>query len=165
VADRGRVVVIGVGNELRRDDGAGLEAARRVREHVAWGGVDVCEESGELLRLLDVWYGCHAAFVIDAIRSAAAPATVRRLDVSDVPLDAAIRRSASSHAVGLGDAIELARKLGQLPSRVIVYAIEGGDFSFGRGLSEPVRSATRIVAAAVVAELDALAVTQCWARA
>jgi len=165
VADRGRVAVIGVGNELRGDDGAGLVVARGVREHAGCAGVDVYEESGELLRLLDSWHGCRAAVVIDAMRSGAAPVTVRRLDLSDAPLDAAIRRPASSHAVGLGDAIELARKLGRLPARVIVYAIEGGDFSFGHGLSEPVRSATRIAVAAVVAELETLTAAQCWASA
>jgi hydrogenase maturation protease len=47
-------LVIGLGNDFRRDDGAGRIAARRVRE-LAGDTVHVVEESGEGAALMDTW--------------------------------------------------------------------------------------------------------------
>jgi hydrogenase maturation protease len=152
---RRRAVVIGVGNQLRGDDAVGLEVARRVRRVAERAGAEVREESGERLRRLDAWDGRDAAFVVDAMRSSATPGAVRRLDASDAPLDAAVGGAASTHAVALADAIERARALGRLPPRVIVYAIEGADFTPGGAISTPVVAAVTTAAAAVMGELDA----------
>jgi hydrogenase maturation protease len=47
----------------------------------------------------------------------------------------------STHAFGVGDAVELARTLGRLPSRMVVYGVEGSDFDAGAALSPPVLAA------------------------
>ncbi len=47
----------------------------------------------------------------------------------------------STHALGLGEAIELARALGRLPGRLLVYGVEGADFGTGEGLSPAVTAA------------------------
>jgi hydrogenase maturation protease len=47
----------------------------------------------------------------------------------------------STHAIGVVEAIELARVLQQLPPRLIVYGIEGIQFDIGRELSEKVLQA------------------------
>ena len=50
----------------------------------------------------------------------------------------------STHVFGVGEAIELARVLEQLPPILIVYAIEGENFSTGIGLTSKVeRSSTK----------------------
>ena len=152
---RAQTVVIGVGNELRGDDGVGLDVARRVRAFARRAGVEVREESGELLRLLDTWDGRRATVLVDAMRSGAVPGAVRRLDASDAPLNPAVGAPGCTHALTLADAIELARALGRLPPRVIVYAIEGADFTPGSALSRPVAAAVTTAAAAVMGELGA----------
>jgi len=62
--------------------------------------------------------------------------------------------AASSHGMGLGEAVELARVLGRLPERLVVYAVEGEDVSVGRGLSAPVRTAVAVVAERVRQEIQ-----------
>ena len=47
----------------------------------------------------------------------------------------------STHGFGLAEALELARALGQLPRRCIVYAIEGASFETGAPLSPEVAAA------------------------
>lgn len=137
----GGVLVIGLGSELRGDDGAGIAVARRLRGAARRAGVEVREVAGEPLELLDAWDGRRAVVLVDAMRSGAAPGTVRRLDATAAPLPAAIGPVASTHAVGLGEAIELARALQRLPPRVIVHAVEGARFAPGRGLSPAVAAA------------------------
>jgi len=132
------VLVIGVGNSYRSDDAAGLQVARRLRDARE---LDVRESEGEPVALLDEWDGADAAIVIDAVFSGAPPGTIHRLDASAKPLPAQIAGAPSTHAVGLGQAIELGRTLGRLPRKLIVYGIEGERFTAGEDLSPRVAAA------------------------
>jgi hydrogenase maturation protease len=142
--------VIGIGNPLRGDDAAGLLVARRVRE-LAGAEVDVRELEGEPSRLIDAWQGAATAVVADAARSGAVPGTVMRFDATEGPLPPFVSAT-STHALGLGDAIELARALGRLPSRLIVYAIEGARFGAGDALTPAVAAAVETTAEAALGE-------------
>jgi hydrogenase maturation protease len=128
--------VIGLGNAVRGDDAAGLIAARRL------GGL---EHEGDPLALLDLWQGAELVVVIDAVSSGADPGTLHRFDAVAGPLPARLRSSTSTHAVGLGEAIELARALGRLPARLVVYGIEGERFATGTALTPPVTAAVEAV--------------------
>jgi hydrogenase maturation protease len=59
----------------------------------------------------------------------------------------------STHGFGLAETIELARKMGYLPGKCVVFAVEGASFEAGRPLSGPARSAARGVAARIRHEL------------
>jgi hydrogenase maturation protease len=132
-----RTLVVGVGNAARGDDAAGLLAARRL------GGVELEGDPSTLVDLLD---GADEAVVIDAVRSGAAPGTVHRFVVGDAP-PAAMPRGASTHLLGLAEALELARVLGRLPRRATVYGIEGSRFAVGDAVSPAVAAAIdRVVA-------------------
>jgi hydrogenase maturation protease len=145
------VVVVGVGNAYRGDDAAGLAVAERIRGRVPVG-VAVVECEQEPTRLLDAWHAADVALVVDAATSGAPPGTVHRFDTSEGPLPARVFRS-SPHAFGVGDAVELARALGRLPGRVVVYGIEGADFTAGAALSAPVEAAVGRVVAEVEEEV------------
>ena len=79
--------------------------------------------------------------LVDAVRSGAAPGTSTASTVADRPLPAGLRSSTSTHAVGIGEAIELARALGRLPRRLVVYGVEGRRFDAGAALSPDVAAA------------------------
>src|SRR5437763_17171084 len=61
---------------------------------------------------------------------------------------------ASSHGLGLDDAIALAAALDRMPGRLVVHAIEAADLTQGPGLSPPVAAAVDTVARAVLADLN-----------
>ncbi len=135
-----RVVVIGIGNVYRGDDAVGLAVAERLRAREP-SGVTVLDCEQEPTRLLDAWEGADVALVVDAAASGAVEAgTVHRFDTSEGRIPARVFRS-STHAFGVGDAVELARALGRLPGRVVVYGVEGADFTTGAALSAPVEAA------------------------
>jgi hydrogenase maturation protease len=133
------LIVIGVGNAWRGDDGAGLAVARRLRE-LAPAGIEVREVEGDATALVDAWSGAEHVVVVDAAQSGAAPGTVRRFDARSQPLPVRSLRS-STHAFGVSDAVELARSLDRLPDRLDVYAIEGASFVAGDRLSPSVERA------------------------
>ena len=144
-----RVVVVGVGNAYRGDDGAGLAVAERVRGLVEGVEVVTCEQ--EASRVIDAIEGRDAAVLVDASSSGATPGTIHRFDASIEPVPARSFRS-STHAFGVAEAIELARALGKLPGTVVVYGIEGEEFSAGEGLSAAVAAAVEPAVDAVMGE-------------
>ena len=142
--DRPRRVVLGIGNPERGDDAAGREVARLLRKMLPQD-VAVAELDGDAADLLTRLEGAAAAFLVDACASDGSAGTVRRFDVVATPLPQHTF-GLSTHALGLVEAIELARALGQLPPRCIVYAIEGASFDAGAPLSSPVAAAVAEVA-------------------
>jgi len=146
-----RVVVIGVGNLYRRDDAAGLMVTQRLRQ-IAPSHVTVMELEGEPTSLLDAWKDAHTVVVIDAVFSGAEAGTIHRLDAQAGAIPQELFRY-STHAVSVAEAIELARALGQLPPKLLVYGIEGKDFRAGVGLSPEVEGSVAELTERVLQEL------------
>lgn len=148
------LLVVGVGNEYRGDDGAGIAAARYIRAK-GLPDIQVIEQPGEGTALIDLWQTTQAqiVYLIDAMNSGALPGSTARFEAHHDPLPAQLAEH-SSHLFGVAQAVELARVLGCLPPQLIVYAIEGGCFDFGAGLSAEVEAAARQVAERIVMEIE-----------
>lgn len=109
-----RVLVIGIGNTYRGDDGAGLAVAEWLRG-TAPPDVGVVRHEGEPISLLDTWDQVPVVYLVDAMASGAEPGSICRFDAADGLLTAGLRPR-GSHALGVADAIELGRVLGRLPA-------------------------------------------------
>ncbi|MDJ0449081.1 hydrogenase maturation protease [Methylocystis sp. JR02] len=151
---QGRVVAIGVGNLDRGDDAAGREVARRLRA-AGESHAEIIELDGEATRILSALEGAEAAFLIDACFSGATAGAIHRFDAAE-GLPATATFGLSSHGFGLAEAVELAKALGALPLRCIVYAIEGESFDIGGPVSAAVTRAIEEVAMHVRDEILAL---------
>ncbi|KJY43446.1 peptidase M52 [Streptomyces sp. NRRL B-1568] len=151
-----RLVVIGVGNTFRRDDGVGPAVVDLLRERAARGGLPagvrlVCCD-GEPGRLMALWEGAELAVIVDAARARPGhPGRIHRLEPDGCP----VRRAgaASGHGLGPAEAVALARALGAMPGRLVVYAVEGADGSLGTGLSPAVAAAVDPLAEQITEEL------------
>lgn len=143
------VVVIGIGNAWRRDDGAGPVVVRAATSRLP-AGTRVVELDGEPARVVEAWDGADLAVVVDAVRTGAPPGTVHRLDPErdDVPIPAG---AGSSHALGASDAYHLGRALGRLPVCVVIVGVEVAEVGTGDGLTPEVAAAVPAAVAAVVA--------------
>ena len=149
------MLVLGVGNPMRGDDGVGPEVATRVAR-LGLPDLEVASET-EPLALLDHLRqepGHDVVVVVDATAPGQHPGRVRVLEVAAQPL---VRpgRPLGSHGLGVVDAVELARSLGLLPPRLTVIGIEALSDQLGTGLSDPVRErvddAVRLVLQALTA--------------
>lgn len=146
-----RFLIIGVGNEYRCDDGAGLIVARRLKQQTR-DDVTVLEQSGEGAALMEAWKGVDTVVLIDAVNSGAEAGTIHRLEAHVQPIPRKFFRY-STHAFSVGEAIELARTLGELPDHLIVFGVEGKTFKAGNGLSGEVEIAVRDTVERVINEL------------
>jgi hydrogenase maturation protease len=146
-----RALVIGIGNDLRQDDGVGLVVARRLKA-CAIDGVEILEHDGEATSLLEAWECFQRIAVVDAMWSGAAAGTILRMDAHGPGIARGVWHS--SHSPGLAEAISLARTLGRLPPALVVYGIEGQAFGYGRGLSPAVENAACDAVRQLVVELN-----------
>lgn len=147
------LVVIGIGQELRGDDGAGLAVVRRWQKEYPQTArrlrVEPCPLPG--LDLLNVWDGARVAILVDAVISGARPgrdevATLHELDREDLESFGAGGQSA--HGWGLAESLELAEELNtddQIP-KIRILAISASEFKLGTGLSPAVRKALPLAA-------------------
>jgi len=149
------ILLIGIGNEYRSDDDAGLAAIRALKAK-GLPGTLFKECTGDGADLIETWRKEQMVILIDAVSSGAPPGTVYRFDALTQPMP--VRYSFhSTHAFGVVEAIELARALHALPPCLIVYAIEGKNFAAGMGLSPKVEKAVEQVVEQVTREVqDAL---------
>jgi hydrogenase maturation protease len=153
-----KTLFIGVGNPFRGDDGVGIAVVQRLRKEIP-PGVRVQEESGDGTELLEAWKGAECVILVDAVQSGAPPGTIHRLDAGIERLPTWFSR-ASTHAFGVAEAIELARAMGDLPARLIVYGMEGLDFSAGTELSPEIAEAVPAAAKLILREILQLPAAQ-----
>ena len=92
--------------------------------------------------------------IVDAVALMTEPGRIHRFDLRQcaLPMGFAYR---STHGFGVSEAIELARTLGRLPRRLILYVAEGAKFETGAPLSPAVAAAVDEAAVRIVEELAA----------
>ncbi|WP_224281970.1 hydrogenase maturation protease [Streptomyces sp. LS1784] len=157
--DSGRIVVIGVGNEYRHDDGAAVAVlAELATAGLAADRLTLCD--GEPTRLMELWEGADLAVVVDAVHGhPGEPGRIHSVtvDADHLLADPLVDEEAAvgTHGLGLGHGIALAAALGRLPRELRIIAVEGADFSIGEGLSPAVAGALPGVVAEVRQAVDA----------
>ncbi len=139
-----RVLVAGMGNDLRQDDGFGIAVIRRFEAAGAPEGVLVYESGiagiGLVQELMD---GYEALVVVDATDRGEAPGTVYLLE-AEVPVQEELTEEsrqeflADTHLTVPSQALTLARALGILPPKVYILGCQPKECGLGMDLSEPV---------------------------
>jgi hydrogenase maturation protease len=132
--------VIGVGNEWRGDDAAGLLVVRRLQGD-PWPQVEIAESRGTVTAVQEAWKGAAGVIVVDAVVSGGTPGTIYRFDARGAGMPAELSRSVSSHGWGVAEAVALGRLFQELPLRLIIYGIEGKTFGPGQEVSLEVAAA------------------------
>jgi hydrogenase maturation protease len=145
------LLVVGIGNPDCGDDAIGPLVARRVAGRLP-PGVTIIERGGDMIGLLEDWTDRDAVVLIDAAAPITTPGSIHRIDLLQESLPVGLSL-ASTHAFGVADAVALGDALGQLPERLIVYAVEGCRFEPGAPPSPEVIAAAEGVAARVVLEV------------
>ena len=146
----GIIKIIGIGQSLRGDDGAGLAAVRFWQEsfQAVTERPNLHVELAELpgLGLLSLLEGTSLAIMVDAVHGNSKPGTIHLL--SNDQLDAFTSGAGSAHGWGVAETLSLGEKLipSSMPEKIILIGIEAGDLSLGESLSPEVEDALPEVA-------------------
>jgi len=134
-ADEGRtgarVAVLGVGNELMRDDGVGVHAVRRLRKEQVDNRIELIEAGTAVAAALDlVPTGAHVV-VVDAATGGGAPGSLYAFGLDDL----SVERGVSLHETSLPEAFALAQLGGAAFGNVVVLGVEPAVVDVGTELS------------------------------
>jgi hydrogenase maturation protease len=153
-----KILVLGIGQSLRGDDAAGLEAVRLWQKQHPDSAGRVHVELSELpgLGLLDQLDGMDAAILVDALHSDRAPGSLFCLRPDD--LRAFTPETQSAHGWGVAETLEMGRSL--VPAlakcRITLIGIAGSQFNLGAGLSPEVQAGLVEAAALIEKEVQGL---------
>lgn len=138
----GRILILGLGNPVRSDDGVGFHVVQQLLEAGLSEGIDAEVAGTAGLGLLELIAGYQRLVIVDAIDAGEPPGTVLKLSPKDLsgftPLHAA-----SSHDVDLATMFELGSRLGQaMPEEVRIVAVQTADITtFSEQCTPRVRAA------------------------
>ena len=153
--DRIPCLVLGLGNVLCTDDGAGVAALHRLlREHRLADGVLALDGGTLGLSLLPLVERAERVVIVDAIRGDGPPGSPVRVEGEEVA--SAVYERLSPHQIGVADLLGGAALLGRYPSRVVIVGVVPASIELGLGCTEVVADAIPGLVDRVVAELDAL---------
>ena len=146
-----KTLVIGIGNEYRSDDGVGILVVRKLRK-LNLSNIEIAEEPGDGARIIELWKEQKSVILVDAAQSGSEPGTIYRFEVSKNKIPAKLFKY-SSHNFSVPQALEIAKSLNQLPKRVVIYGVEGKEFSDGTDMSPAVKRMSDYVVDLIIEEL------------
>lgn len=150
----GRVVVLGVGNVLMADEGAGVRCIERLEAAGALpAGVVAIDGGTSSHELLGDLEDLDLLVIVDAVASGGAPGSLIRLEGNRIP--SAFSNKLSPHQHGINDLLATLTLLGRAPGRVVVHGVTPARIALGLELSPEVEAALPELAARVAAEVAA----------
>lgn len=140
------MLIIGYGTRDRSDDAIGIFVAERLLDLA----VPALIHTGDALELMELWRGESGVIVVDAMMTGAAIGTVHLWGAAHVC--SAAGSPASSHGLGVAEAIAMSENLGWLPKQLRFYGIEGRRFGIGEEISPEVMLAGQDLAYRIAGE-------------
>jgi hydrogenase maturation protease len=149
-----RAVVLGVGNIILTDEGAGVRAVEalergwKLPENVlaidgGTSGMEMIEELSNLDFLI----------ILDVVKTGAAPGTVVKIAGEDIPVF--FRKKLSPHQIALPDVLASLELLDTMPKEIVVLGVEFISLELGMEMTPTVAEKVPVLAAMAAAELAA----------
>ncbi len=114
------MLILGLGNPIRGDDGVGIRAARELKKHPLPEGVEVKEAEEAGLRLLDLIEGYDEVLIVDALPSRE-EGKVYEIEPSEWTNAG---QGPSPHYFGLPQVLEWGKRMGlRLPRRLKIVGV------------------------------------------
>ena len=147
-----RTLVLGLGNPIRSDDGAGVVALRYLDEDPRVpGAVDLVEGGTKGLELVPYISGMSRLLVLDAVDVGAVAGTIVRIRGTELW---SLPGNGNVHDLALADIFNALRLLGQEPQETVLLGIQPGTTELGTSLSKRVESALPLFVEAAIAQLS-----------
>jgi len=158
-----KVLIAGVGNMLRADDGFGVEVAQRMEKMELPAEVSVVETGiGGIALVQELQAGYDALVIVDCVDHGRPPGQVMLIEPEVIDVDALTWTErhdilADMHLATPERAMMLARALGVLPSKLLMVGCQPVDpDAIGQGMSPPVVAAVGVAIDEILRHVDDL---------
>jgi hydrogenase maturation protease len=152
------IAVVGIGNLLLSDDGAGIHAVRALRRDSRVQSMARLIDGGTVgTDLLAEVCGCEKLLIVDAVDAGLPPGAMIWMDLGDAdprqPGPPKIE-TRNAHQCGIPELLDDLRLLGVAPRDMVLVGIQPATIGLGTQLSPQLASALPALAAEVVRQLD-----------
>jgi len=155
MSERTPVLVLGLGNVVCQDDGAGIAAIHKLlREYELPEGVLALDGGTLGLSLLPLVDSADQVIMVDAIRAEGPPGTLVRIEGDEVA--PAVYERLSPHQIGVADLLAGASLLDRYPDRVVLIGVVPESIDLGLGRTDAVEASIPELVERVVEELHTL---------
>lgn len=151
-AERAPVLIVGVGNILRKDDGFADAVLKILAARELPPDVELFDAGTSAIDLMDVFNGRRKLIVLDAVRGGQAPGTLYRFSPDQVENGALPMNSL--HQVGLLETLKLGELVDCKPDETVVIGVQPADTGLGIGLSSEVERVIEQAVELVLKEID-----------
>ncbi|UCF43450.1 MAG: HyaD/HybD family hydrogenase maturation endopeptidase [Planctomycetota bacterium] len=156
-----RILILGVGNILLRDEGIGVHAAKELQKQNLPANVEVIDGGTMGLDVLSLAAGVDKLVIVDALRSGRKPGAIYKIYLNTEQGDG-IRQlfrqekqsKISLHQVGLLDGLSLAERINRLPEEIVIIGVEPGVVDYGLELTEQVERKVQEIIKKVLEEIQ-----------
>ena len=144
-----KILIIGIGNLLCRDEGIGAHVIERMKALELPGHVELLDIGTSTMDLISYLEGVRKLVVIDAMKAGGVPGTVYRcrpedlLPAEDGPI--------SLHEIGLIETLDMVKKKG-LKMETVIFGVEPKVLDWGMELSDEVKRKIPAIIEAVLKE-------------
>ena len=143
--DRRRILILGLGNILLKDEGVGVHIVRELLKQNLPSSVEIIDGGTAGLDVLLSAINVDKLVIIDALRAGKKPGNIYKVSFNSGQKDSLTRifsqeplSKISLHQIGLLDALSIAEKINIAPEEVVIIGVEPAEISCGLELTEPV---------------------------
>ncbi len=148
-----RVVVIGVGNLLMKDEGIGIHVIQHLQTIDLPDDVKLVD-GGTSPDIIAYTRTNEKLIIVDSAKAGGEPGTVYRFRPED--LDAGGGDLASAHEMGVAPNLKLMEMSGSLPGETVIIGIEPKEISLGMDLTPELEARLPVIADVVLREIGSV---------
>lgn len=149
-----RVTIMGVGNPLLKDEGAGSHAINALRQLDLPQDIELID-AGTTPELINYSKNAEKLIIIDAVKAGGQPGTIYYLRPDELGAKTE-KVIASVHRLGLEQSLKLMRLAKNTPKEIVIIGIEPGAIDWGTALSDEVGQKMPELVKAVLNEIDSI---------
>jgi hydrogenase maturation protease len=138
LAQKGKILVLGVGNLLLSDEGVGVHAAREMMKMDFPPEVRVVEGGTDGFGLMHVLLEAERVILIDAVKGGGQPGSIYRFEIEDCPPFPDVFKT-SVHQISILEVINLSGLIGPTP-RTTIIGVEPKSLEMGMDLSPEIEA-------------------------
>lgn len=133
-----KVVILGVGNLLLRDEGVGVHLIRELnQEELDYVNLQIVD-GGTSPEIISLAEGADKLIIVDAVRGGGKPGTIYRFDIDEIAMDSPMRLSL--HQMSILDSLRMLDLTGKRPKSIVVIGIEPENLDLGLDLSPEIEA-------------------------
>lgn len=141
----GKIVIVGIGNILCRDEGVGIHVVEELKKRDLPDYVELYDGGTGGLDVLEILERFDRAIIVDAVRGGMEPGEIYHVRLDEIDTKDRETKMLSLHELDLITAKKIGEKAYNLPKDIILIGIEPKSVELGMNLTAKIKEAIPIV--------------------